>query len=221
MTATFMETVREIKGFIDLFDKRRAFGMKIRRLFRKEKIIEALKSFGALRFRISHSSLILASILFLILFIAFMVRILPLRWGFHLSEFDPHTHYRLTKYMVDNGFFAWTSWRDYMSWYPNGLAYRRNFPGLAATAAFFYIIARTLGLSPAPMFTSNPLTVDPVFNFCVLFPAIMGMLTCLVIYFLGKDVGGKEVGLFSALFLALNSSYIGRTSLGFFDDETV
>jgi len=40
-------------------------------------------------------------------------------------------------------------------------------------------------------------------------------------YFLGKDIGGKEVGLFSALFLALNAAYIGRTSWGFFDDETV
>ena len=195
--------------------------MKIRKLFRREKVTKALKSVGALRFKISHSSLMLASTLFLILFIAFMVRLLPLRWGFHLSEFDPHTHYRLAKHMVDNGFFAWVSWHDPMMWYPNGFDYRWNFPGLAATAAFFYIIARTLGLSPAPMFTSNPLTTDPLFNFCVIFPVIMGTLTCLVIYFLGKDIGGKEVGLFSALFLALNSSYIGRTSLGFFDDETV
>jgi dolichyl-diphosphooligosaccharide--protein glycosyltransferase len=40
-------------------------------------------------------------------------------------------------------------------------------------------------------------------------------------FFLGRDVGGKTVGLFSTLFLALNPSYITRTSLGFFDDETV
>jgi len=196
--------------------------MEIRRLFRKRKVIDALKSFGALRFRISHSLLLHISLLLLILFIAFMVRMLPLRWGFNLSEFDPHFQYRVTKHMVDNGFFAWASWHDYMSWYPNGrhIGYT-SFPGLPATAAFFYITASALGLSPAPMLTSNPLTIDPVFNFCVIFPVIMGTLTCLVIYFLGRDIGGKEVGLFSALFLALNSSYIGRTSLGFFDDETV
>jgi len=195
--------------------------MDVRKFFRRLKIIEALKSLGAIRFRVSHSSLLHISILLLILFIAFMVRLLPIRWGFNLSEFDPHTHYRLTKYMVDNGFFTWVSWHDRMSWYPNGFDYRWNFPGLSATAAFFYIIARALGLSPAPMSTSNPLTTDPVFNFCVIFPVIMGTLTCLVIYLLGRDIGGKAVGLFSALFLALNSSYIGRTSLGFFDDETV
>jgi len=139
------------------------------------------------------------SLLLLILFIAFTVRLLPIRWGFNLSEFDPHVQYRQTKYMVENGFFAWASWRDPMRWYP----------------------VSALGLSPAPMFTSNPLTVDPIFNFCVIFPVIMATLTCLVIYFLGRDIGGKEVGLFSAFFLALNSSYIGRTSLGFFDDESV
>jgi dolichyl-diphosphooligosaccharide--protein glycosyltransferase len=49
----------------------------------------------------------------------------------------------------------------------------------------------------------------------------MGALTCLVIYFLGKDIGGKKVGVFSAFFLSLNSSYVSRTSLGFFDDETI
>ncbi len=219
---SLMETAREIKGFIDLFDKRRAFAMKIRKLFRKEKVVAALKSIGALRFRISHSSLMQISFLLLILFIALMVRLLPLRWGFHLSEFDPHIHYRLTKHMVENGFFAWASWRDPMRWYPYGYDIGRSlFPGLAATAAFFYIITSALGLSPPPMFTSNPLTVDPIFNFVIIFPAIMATLTCLVIYFLGKDIGGKEVGLFSAFFLALNSSYIGRTSIGFFDDETV
>ena len=205
-----------------MFDKRRAFVLRIRKLFRKEKVINALKSVGALRFRVSHSSLMHISLLLLILFIAFMVRLLPLRWGFHMSEFDPHYQYRITKHMVDNGFFAWASWHDYMSWYPYGRDMgRTTYPGLPATAAFFYIIARALGLSPAPMYSSNPLTTDPLFNFCVIFPVIMGTLTCLVIYFLGRDIGGKEVGLFSAFFLALNSSYIGRTSLGFFDDETV
>jgi dolichyl-diphosphooligosaccharide--protein glycosyltransferase len=196
--------------------------MRIRKLFSKEKIVDALKSVGALRFRVSHSSLMHVSLLFLILFIAFTVRLLPLRWGFNLSEFDPHIQYRQTKYMVENGFFAWASWRDPMRWHPYGLHVSRSlFPGLPATAAFLYVIASALGLSPAPMFTSNPLTVDPIFNFCVIFPVIMATLTCLVIYFLGRDIGGKEVGLFSAFFLALNSSYIGRTSLGFFDDESV
>ncbi len=188
----------------------------------KNKIITAFESLGALRVTVSHTSLLHASLLLLILFLAFMVRILPMRWGYYLSEFDPHWQYRFTKHTVENGFFSWLSWRDPMSWYPWGRsAARTSFPGLPLTAAFFYSLAQMLGLSIPPMYTPNPLTTDPVFNFCVIFPVIMGTLTCLVMYLLGRDIGGKEVGLFSALFLALNSSYISRTSLGFFDDETV
>ncbi len=199
--------------------------MKIGKLFSKESAVNALTSVGALRFRISHASLMHISLLLIILVIAATIRLLPLRWGFQLSEFDPHIHYRLTKHMVDNGFFAWTSWTDMMSWYPQGYDISSAiYPGLAATAAVFYQIANALNLAPAPILSSDiyhPLTVDPVFNFCVLFPVIMATLTVLVIYFVGRDIGGKEVGLFSALFLALSSSYISRTSLGFFDDETV
>jgi dolichyl-diphosphooligosaccharide--protein glycosyltransferase len=201
------------------------FTVKIGKMFTKEGAVNAMTSIGALRFRISHSSLMHISLLAIILVMAALIRLLPLRWGLQLSEFDPHIHYRLTKYMVDNGYFAWTTWTDTMSWYPQGLPIAGAvFPGLAATAAFMYQIVSALNLAPAPILSSNvynPLTVDPVFNFCVLFPVIMATLTVLVIYFVGRDIGGKEVGLFSAFFLALSSPYISRTSLGFFDDETV
>lgn len=70
-------------------------------------------------------------------------------------------------------------------------------------------------------YASGTLASDPIYNFVIIFPVIMATLTCLAIYFLGKDIGGKEIGLFAAFFLALNGSFIGRTSLGFFDDETV
>jgi hypothetical protein len=199
--------------------------VEISKLFSKDKAVNALTSIGALRFRISHSSLLHISLLLIILVITAMIRLLPLRWGFQLSEFDPHIHYRLTKNMVDNGFFAWASWTDPMSWYPQGYDISTAiFPGLAATAAFFYQIANALNLAPAAILSSDvyhPLTADPVFNFCVIFPVIMATLTVLVIYFVGRDIGGKEVGLFSAFFLALSASHISRTSLGFFDDETV
>ena len=191
----------------------------------KDKAVNTLTSIGALRLRISHSSLIHISLLALILVIAATVRLLPLRWGFDLSEFDPHMHYRLTSYIVDNGFFAWRSWTDTMSWYPYGLDVSSAIlPGLATTAAVFYQIANALNLAPGPILSSevyNPLTADPVFNFVVIFPVIMATITVLVAYFVGRDIGGKEVGLFSAFFLALSSPYISRTSLGFFDDETV
>ncbi|NIV44692.1 hypothetical protein GWN49_07460, partial [Candidatus Bathyarchaeota archaeon] len=60
-----------------------------------------------------------------------------------------------------------------------------------------------------------------LYEFAVIFPLIMAALTCLAMYFWSKDTWGKAVGFFSALFLALNGSYLGRTSLGWFDDETI
>ena len=177
-----------------------------------QKTVHALKYLKCLRFRITHHALLEVTIVSLILFIALLVRLLPMRWGWHLSEFDPYYQYRLTEYMVNNGFFSWVDWHDTQRWYPYGhYVGQGSFAGLALTSAFLYKIIQPI---------SGPYSMS-LYDFCVLFPVIFGVLTCLVLYTLGKDVGGKEVGLFASLFLALNSSHIARTSLGFFDDETV
>jgi asparagine N-glycosylation enzyme membrane subunit Stt3 len=190
--------------------------MGIKNLLSKERFVNGLKSLGKLRVKTNHSSIMTMSALVLILFIAFTVRLLPIRWeiqtgSMHLSEFDPYFQFRFTEYMLKNGFISWLwpeQWVDTQRWYPSGYNVARlGYPGLPFTAAFFYSIVSALGINIELM------------DFCAIFPPIMGMLTCLVIYFLGKNNGGKPVGLFAALFLALNPSYIQRTSLGFFDDE--
>ena len=56
-------------------------------------------------------------------------------------------------------------------------------------------------------------------SFCAILPTILGAFACLVLYFVGKDMGVKSIGLFSALFLALSPSFLQRSSLGFFDSE--
>jgi dolichyl-diphosphooligosaccharide--protein glycosyltransferase len=196
--------------------------MEIRNIITKEKILSAFKSVGKIRPKMSHTSTLTCASLALILLIAFVIRLFPIRWEIDpttgkttllLSEFDPYFQYRFTEYIVKNGFIAWAwpkPWIDYQRWYPQGFNVARGaYPGLPMTAAFLYKIMSMLGVGMDLM------------SFCSLFPAIMGMLACLAIYFLGKDIGGKPVGLLSALLLALHPSYIQRTSLGFFDDETV
>jgi len=192
--------------------------MGIREILSKEHIVNALKSLGKLRIKISHGSVMTFSALLLILFVAFIIRLFPIKWeiqagSIHLSEFDPYFQYRFTEYVVKNGFISWVwplpGWYDPQRWYPHGIYATTGYPGLPFTAAFFYKIISVLGINVELM------------DFCALFPAILGMLACLAIYFLGKDFGGKSVGLFAALSLALSPSYIQRTSLGFFDDETI
>lgn len=193
--------------------------MEIKKIFAKENVLNTIKNFGKIRPKTDHTSILTLTALTLILLIAFVIRLFPMRWEIDpttgksnllLSEFDPYFQYQFTKYIVDNGFIAWLWWNDTQRWYPFGFEVaKRAFPGLPLTAAFLYKVISVLGVG-----------VD-LMSFCSLFPAIMGMLACLAIYFLGKDIGGKPVGLLAALFLALHPSYIQRTSLGFFDDETV
>jgi dolichyl-diphosphooligosaccharide--protein glycosyltransferase len=196
--------------------------MEIRNIITKEKILSTFKSVRKIRPKMSHTSTLTCASLALVLLIAFVIRLFPVRWEIDpttgkttllLSEFDPYFQYRFTEYIVKNGFIAWAwpkPWIDYQRWYPQGFNVARGaYPGLPMTAAFLYKIMSMLGVGMDLM------------SFCSLFPAIMGMLACLAIYFLGKDIGGKPVGLLSALLLALHPSYIQRTSLGFFDDETV
>ncbi|MCJ7561172.1 glycosyltransferase family 39 protein [Candidatus Bathyarchaeota archaeon] len=151
----------------------------------------------------------------LILFIAFTIRILPIRWEIptgtmRLNEFDPYYQFILTRYMVQNGLLSpyWpTPWVNTQQWYPAGLDMSASLPALPMTAAILYDIISLLGAN-----------VD-LMMFASLLPAIMGTISCLIIYFVGKDMGGKSIGLFAALFLALAPSFLQRSALGFFDTE--
>ncbi len=190
--------------------------------FTRKNVTDALRRLGSLRVKLTHAALLELSLLVLILMLAFTIRLLPMRWGYYLSEFDPYYQYRLTSDIVHNGYTHWLTWQDTMSWWPWGRDVApTSFPGLALVAATLYNILNALGVPMVPAYAAGPLASDGLYNFVIMFPVIMATITCLAIYFWGKDIGGKEVGLFTAFFLALNGSYIGRTSLGFFDDETV
>ena len=141
---------------------------------------------------------------------AALLRSLPLRWGSYLSEFDPYLQYRLTDHMVKNGFASVFTWYDTMSWYPWGRDMATQaYPGLALTAALLYLFLQSIGIQIS------------LLDLCVIFPVILGTATVVVLYVFAKDLWGRGVGIFSALFLAFSSSHIFRTAAGFFDDETI
>ncbi|UCH01937.1 MAG: hypothetical protein JSV20_08960 [Candidatus Bathyarchaeota archaeon] len=163
-----------------------------------------------IRQQVSKKSIALFFCLLLILFLSISIRLLPIKWGFTISEFDPYFNYDVTKYVVENGFSSWSEWYTYRAWYPFGrdIEYT-SFPGIPFTGAFLYHFISALGFSVTVM------------DVCIIFPVLMAALTCIVAYYFGKELGGIEVGLLSSLFLAINPAYIGRTNLGFYDTETV
>ena len=153
---------------------------------------------------------LLAAILALVALLAFAVRILPLQWGAFLSEFDPYWHNYVAQRVVDQGFLSVYGWTDTRTWFPFGRIVDTTTPmGLPYTVAVFHMFVNGIGFRV------------PVTEISIYTPPVMAAVTSVAIYFLGKDVGGKGVGLLAALFLALNSAFISRTTLGFLKHETV
>jgi dolichyl-diphosphooligosaccharide--protein glycosyltransferase len=183
----------------------------------REGFKDSLKNLGGLRLNLSHGRIISLSALILILFVAFTIRILPLRWeipqgNVRLNEFDPYYQFILTRFMVQHGPLSpyvgsLAPYIEHQLWYPQGLDMSNSLPGLPMATAIVYQIVTFFGVN-----------VD-LMAFASFVPAIMGALTCFLLYFIGKDLGGKPVGLLAALFLALSPAYIQRTALGFFDTE--
>ncbi|TRO47873.1 hypothetical protein E2P47_03765 [Candidatus Bathyarchaeota archaeon] len=179
------------------------------------RITSGLKSIGSLR-NISRTSVLCYSALILILLVAFSIRILPLRWEIpsgtsRLNEFDPYYQYSLTEKMVEDGllspYFPDPGWRNNQLWYPDGLDMSKSLPSLPMTAAVLYRIVAVFGFNLDLM------------TFCAMLAPLLGAFACLILYFIGKDMGGKTIGLFAALFLALLPSFLQRSSVGFFDSE--
>lgn len=153
------------------------------------------------------------SIMLLILSLAFMVRILPLKWGLSLSEFDPWFQFKQAKFIVERGwkgFLDYFSWKDSSSWYPYGTEVSKvAFPGLPFSLAFIHLSLSSIGVKVN------------LLELAAFLPPLYSLVAVLASYYIGSMVGGKPVGFMSAFFLALSSAYIGRSTLGWFDDESI
>ena len=191
--------------------------VKLSSVISKERLANGIKSLGKLRPKVSHSSILTAAGLSLAVFLAFAIRLLPMRWeiqvgSIHLSEFDPYYQYSLVQYMTQHGLLSpyWpTQWVDYTRWYPFGINMGSSYPALDFVTATFYDIVTFLG------FNIN------LMAFCALIPPLMAALGVFVLYFVGKDIGGKAVGLLAALILAISAATITKITLGFFTTENV
>ncbi|MEM3046092.1 MAG: STT3 domain-containing protein [Candidatus Bathyarchaeia archaeon] len=188
---------------------------KLRSFVSREAVSNAFRRLRGAEGGLSGQDAVVWTTLLAIAVVAFVIRIQPINWGVYLYEFDPYLQYRVTQFILDNGFPAWFTWHDTQVWYrapalPNGRDMAlTTYPGLPLTAAAMYVVARLFGIPVR------------LWDLACFFPPILGAFACFLIYFLGKDIGGRQVGLFSALFFAVGPAWISRTFLGWFDDETV
>ncbi|MFW9821711.1 MAG: STT3 domain-containing protein [Candidatus Thorarchaeota archaeon] len=177
------------------------------------KILASLRNFRD-RIRTSISiktrNVLFFTAIFLVVFLAVLIRISPaFRGPLLIKAFDPWIQWYNSEYLSTHTLYEYFTWHDFKSWYPTGF-YRGSLrPGLTFTVVGIYQVFNFLGLQVS------------LYEICYFFPAVMGGITVLVTYYLGKEIHDRGTGLIAAFFLAFNPGYMQRTMAGFFDNETI
>ncbi len=159
---------------------------------------------------VQRSTVLHYSVLSLTLALAAIIRLLPLRWGAYISEFDPYFNFNDMRQITANGWQSWYAYTDFKAWFPFGRApVTTSYPGTSFTGTLFYQFLISIGINVS------------LYDAAVYAPVVLGIFGVLVIYFFARDIWGKSAGLLAGLFSAFSSSLISRTDLGFFRNEAV
>ena len=156
-------------------------------------------------------------ILGMILIVGIFLRLLPLKYGAYISEFDPYLQYYATKVIVDgirengiSGVFEFFNHHIDLTWQPEGVDLGlRYYPGVPYFGAITYLILTFLGF---------PVTLTDI---GIYLPVVFSVISILCIYGIGKQFGGDFVGLLSALFFSISPGVIPRSNLGWYDTDGI
>src|SRR3989449_4789517 len=182
----------------------------IRRALSRETLGSRLRAVKTRIARLPRPTILHYTALVLILIVAAITRLLPLRWGAYISEFDPYFNYDNMRQIAQNGWMSWYTYTNNNAWFPFGRAsLGSSYPGTSFTGVAIYLFLSAIGVNIS------------LYDSAVYTPPLLGAFACLVTYYFARDVWGKSAGLFAALFLGFSSSLISRTSLGFFRNEAV
>jgi len=169
---------------------------------------------GLLSMRMSgdkQETLLKMMILTTAMILSFCTRLFSvLRYESVIHEFDPYFNYRTTKYLVEEGFYAFHNWFDDMAWYPLGRIIGGTiYPGLMVTAAALFKVLHFLNI-----------TID-IRNICVFLAPFFSSLTTLCTYHLTKELKDESAGLVAAAFISIVPGYISRSVAGSYDNEGI
>lgn len=143
-----------------------------------------------------------------IVVLGFWLRSIPAQYG-ELQALDPFYHYRMGEYILANG------WQmpevDTLRYYPTGVSpIEYDYLAPIYLPAYSYAALTTVGMSMS------------FYDWAIIWPAIMGALAVLGMFFLGRELfNSRTAGLFAAFFLATVPAFITRTSAGFFEKEPI
>ena len=172
----------------------------------------SLFQISSFNFKINH--LFVIGILILAFSVSFLIRAQPAEYGFELNEFDPFFNFRATEYIIENGLSEYFEWKDEKSWYPNETTASYLVEGRDVSATSQVMLHITAAIT-YQIFGSNL----SVYDFTILFPAIIGSLTVVVIFALVRLFAGTTAGLFASLLFAVSLPIIIRGSIGWFKSE--
>jgi dolichyl-diphosphooligosaccharide--protein glycosyltransferase len=174
---------------------------------------------GSFNFKLNH--LVIIGVLVLAFSISFLIRSQPADYGYELMEFDPFFNFRATEYIVENGLTEYFQWHDTKSWYlPENVDLSGDGTGqpgisgrnISATSQTMLHITAAITYQ---IFGGN----STLYDFTILFPAVIGSLTVIVIFGLVRVFGGTTAGLFASLLFAVSLPIILRGTIGWFKSE--
>lgn len=158
-----------------------------------------------------QDTLLKLAILTIAAILSFSTRLFSvLRYESVIHEFDPYFNYRTTRYLAEEGFYAFHNWFDDRAWYPLGRIIGGTiYPGLMVTSAALYHFLRFINV-----------TID-VRNVCVFLAPFFSSLTTIVTYLLTKELKDTGAGLVAAAMISIVPGYISRSVAGSYDNEGI
>jgi dolichyl-diphosphooligosaccharide--protein glycosyltransferase len=181
------------------------------------------KLFQAGSFNVKLNHLVIIGVLVLAFSLSFVIRSQPADYGYELMEFDPFFNFRATEYIVENGFTEYFQWHDAKSWYlPENVDLTNNDPdpsnpGMSGrnVSATSQVMLHITSAITYQIFGGN----STLYDFTILFPAVIGSLTVIVIFGLTRLFAGTTAGLFASLLFAVSLPIILRGTIGWFKSE--
>jgi dolichyl-diphosphooligosaccharide--protein glycosyltransferase len=158
---------------------------------------------SSFNFKLKH--LIIIGVLVLAFSTSFLIRSQPAQYGNELNEFDPFFNFRATEYILENGLSEYFEWHDDKSWYPVGR-------DVSTTSQIMLHVTTTITYQ---LFGGNL----SLYDYTILFPAIIGSLTVIIIFALVRLFGGTFAGLIASLLFAISLPILLRGTIGWFKSE--